>query len=154
MFSDKSNRKSKSEFKEPGSNQNRINEGTTIKGDIDSKGFFRIDGTIEGNVTTPSKVVLGRNGTINGNLTCENADIEGTLIGNLKVTSLLTLRSSAVIEGDVAVGKLIVETGAVFNATCAMKEKEKTVKELTEIKSSNPFNRINRVKKPSPEQFN
>jgi len=105
---------------DPSANQNRINEGTTITGDIISKGFFRIDGTIKGNVTTPNKVVIGKNGLIDGTLTCDNADIEGTLTGILTVKDLLALKSTAVINGEVKAGKLSVEPGANFNATCAM----------------------------------
>jgi len=105
---------------DPSANQNRINEGTHITGDIDSKGFFRIDGTIKGNVTTPNKIVIGKKGLIDGTLTCDNAEIEGTFTGNLHVKELLSLKSTAVINGEVKVGKLSVEPGATFNATCAM----------------------------------
>ncbi len=117
MFSDKKEKKIKSE---PGSAQNRINEGTQLKGDISSTGFFRIDGTIEGNVKTPSKVVLGKSGVIKGTLTCENADIEGKFEGTLLISGTLSLRSTAVIDGDVTVGKLAVEPGATLNASCVM----------------------------------
>ena len=46
MFSDK--KKANTTASEPGASQNRINEGTHINGDITSKGFFRIDGVVEG----------------------------------------------------------------------------------------------------------
>lgn len=118
MFSDKKN--ANTTGSEPGTSQNRINEGTHISGDITSNGFFRIDGFVEGTVTTPSKVVLGKNGVVKGNLSCENADIAGNFTGNLNVSKLLTLRSSANIKGEVLVGKLSVEPGAIFNATCSM----------------------------------
>ena len=74
-----STKKEKKKAQEPGAAQNRINEGTKIKGDISSPGFFRIDGHILGNVKTPSKVVLGKTGTIIGTLSCENADVEGKI---------------------------------------------------------------------------
>ena len=118
MFSDKKN--ANTTGSEPGASQNRINEGTHISGDITSNGFFRIDGFVEGTVTTPSKVVLGKNGVVKGNLSCENADIAGNFTGNLNVSKLLTLRSSANIKGEVLVGKLSVEPGAILNATCSM----------------------------------
>lgn len=148
---------------EPGTGQNRINEGTTLKGDILSKGFFRIDGTIEGNVKTPSKVVLGKTGIIDGTLTCENADIEGTFKGNLDVSGTLTLRATANIEGDVVVGKLAVEPGATFNASCAMKGSPKGNKPetgaLPEISSEGspkdqnyPFDRAQRNQKSKTTQ--
>lgn len=117
MFSDK---KEKKKVMEPSATQNRINEGTKLKGDISSTGFFRIDGTVEGNVKTPSKVVLGKLGVIIGTLSCDSADIEGRFEGNLQVSGMLTLRSTAVIDGDVVVGKLAVEPGATMNASCVM----------------------------------
>ena len=120
MFSDKKDKNAKTALSEPGASQNRINEGTHLKGDITSKGFFRIDGVIEGTITTPSKVVLGKNGSVTGNLSCENADIAGSFSGTLRVSQLLTLRSSAKIQGEVVVGKLSVEPGAMFDATCRM----------------------------------
>jgi len=137
---------------EPGSAQNRINEGTKLKGDISSTGFFRIDGMVEGNVKTPSKVVLGKTGVIIGTLTCENADIEGKFQGNLQVTGTLFLRSTAVVEGDVIVGKLAVETGATLNASCVMQDgKLKTssveIQSATDEAKFNPFDRQNRAKK-------
>ncbi len=124
MFSDK---KEKS-VENPGTGQNRINDGTIIKGDINSSGFFRIDGDIEGNVKTPSKVVIGKTGKIVGTLNCKNADIEGKIKGIINITGTLTLKSTAHIEGEVVVGKLAVEPGATFNATCLMKSVEKEVK--------------------------
>lgn len=149
MFSDK---KEKRIATEPGSAQNRINEGTKLKGDVSSTGFFRIDGTVEGNVKTPSKVVLGKTGVIIGTLTCENADIEGKFEGNLQVSGTLSLRSTAIIEGDVIVGKLAVEPGATMNASCVMQEgKPKntttTNQTPTENSKAHPFDRQQRIKK-------
>lgn len=101
--------------------QNAIAKGSTITGDIVSDGDFRIEGTINGNVKTPGKVVLGRTGIIKGTLTSANADIEGKFSGKLILSDTLTLKSTAHVEGEVEVGKLAVEPGATFNATCAMK---------------------------------
>lgn len=122
MFSDRKAKKNEKKSNlEPGANQNRINEGTHIKGDITSSGFFRIDGTIEGNIKTPSKVVVGKEGVVIGTLYCENADVEGRLEGDLNVNELLILRGTAQVDGDLIVGRLSVEPGAVLNASCVMK---------------------------------
>ena len=117
MFSEKKEKNSEN----PGTGQNRINDGTNLKGDISSNGFFRIDGTIEGTLTTPSKVVIGKTGVILGTLSCKNADVEGKIKGIIDITGTLSLKSTAYIDGDVITGKLSVEPGATFNATCTMK---------------------------------
>ena len=109
------------------SQQNLIVQGTTIVGDITSKGAFRIDGTLQGTLKTTGKVVVGKAGTIKGTLEGVNADFEGKFSGKLKLSGTLSLKSSAHIEGEVEVGKLAVEPGATFNAVCSMKG---AVKEL------------------------
>lgn len=103
------------------SQQNTIAKGTTITGDIISEGDFRIEGSIQGNIKTPGKVVVGKTGIINGTLKSANADIEGKFSGKLLLSDTLSLKSSAHVEGEVIVGKLAVEPGATFNATCSMK---------------------------------
>ncbi len=119
MFSS-DNKKTKTTM-ETTSSQNIIAQGTKIVGDITSQGPFRIDGTIEGNVKTPGKVVVGKSGYIKGTLQGENADFEGKFSGKLHLTGTLSLKSTAHIEGEVIIGKLAVEPGATFNATCSMK---------------------------------
>ncbi|RNC88200.1 MAG: polymer-forming cytoskeletal protein [Winogradskyella sp.] len=117
MFSDK---KQKSTM-DTSSQQNIIANGTKIVGDIESKGPFRIDGTVEGNLKTQGKVVIGKAGNISGTLTGVNVDIEGKFSGKLILSGTLSLKSSAQIDGEVHVSKLAVEPGATFNATCSMK---------------------------------
>ena len=101
--------------------QNIIAKGTKIVGDVASQGPFRIDGTIEGNVKTSGKVVVGKTGFIKGTLQGENADFEGKFSGKLILSGTLSLKSTAHIEGEVHTSKLAVEPGATFNATCSMK---------------------------------
>ncbi|NER09885.1 protein CcmA, bactofilin family [Muriicola jejuensis] len=120
MFSD--NKKPKA-MTETGGQPNRIEKHTKIKGDIVSEADFRIDGKLNGNLKTSGKVVIGKDGYINGKVECLNADIEGNFNGELLVSELLTLKSSALIEGTVTVAKLAVEPGATFNASCSMKGK-------------------------------
>lgn len=117
MFSDNKKPRPMTEF---GGQPNRIEKNTKIKGNITSEADFRIDGKLEGNVKTSGKVVIGKDGYINGKVECVNADIEGKFNGELAVKDLLSLKASAIIEGTVSVSKLAVEPGATFNAACTM----------------------------------
>lgn len=121
MFSD--NKRGKTGGEISSGQPNRIEKSTKIKGDITSEADFRIDGKLEGNVKTSGKVIIGRSGVIVGKVECVNAEIEGSFSGELYVSQLLSLKSSAVIDGDVTVSKLAVEPGATFNASCNMQGK-------------------------------
>lgn len=118
MFSD--NKKDKN-MVENTSGQNIIAQGTKIVGDFNSKGDFRIDGIVEGNIVTSGKVVVGKAGLVKGTLQGTDAYFEGKFSGKLSLSGTLTLKTSAHIEGEVIVGKLAVEPGANFNVTCVMK---------------------------------
>lgn len=120
MFSDNKNNKNRVSI-EPSGQPNRIGQNTKIKGDISSEGDFRIDGSLEGSVKTSGKVVIGKDGSIDGKIECVNADIEGKFSGELLVSNVLSLKATAHIEGQVNVAKLAIEPGATFNATCTMK---------------------------------
>lgn len=118
MFSD--NRKDKHSY-EGSSSQNIVASGTKIVGDLSSEGDLRIDGSVEGNLKTPGKVVVGKSGLVKGTLHGTDAYFEGKFSGKLSLSGTLTLKSSAHIEGEVVLGKLEVEPGATFNVTCVMK---------------------------------
>ncbi len=106
---------------------NRIVEGTEIIGNIISKADFRLDGKLEGNFSTPGKIVIGPTGSIKGDIVCKNADIEGKFDGVLKVQEILNVKSKASISGEVICGKLSVQPGADFSASCSMKPNVKNL---------------------------
>ncbi len=118
MFSDNKKDKPASEGL---SSQNIISQGTKIVGDFNSEGDFRIDGTIEGNIKTTGKIVVGKSGYIKGTLQGTDAYFEGRFSGKLGLSGTLTLKASAHIDGEVFVGKLATEPGAIFNVSCIMK---------------------------------
>lgn len=100
---------------------NRIVEGTTINGDIVSPADFRLDGHLIGNFQSKGKIVIGPAGSVKGDIICKNADIEGVFEGKIQVLEILNVKSKSHIKGEVICGKLSVEPGAEFSATCVMK---------------------------------
>lgn len=100
---------------------NRIVEGTKIKGDIESVADFRLDGHLIGNFVSKGKLVIGPAGSVTGDITAQNLDVEGVTEGKINVEDILNVKATATINGEVLCGKLSVEPGAKFTATCAMK---------------------------------
>ena len=100
---------------------NTIEKNTTFVGNFVSESDFRIDGTFEGSIETKGKVVIGKSGSIEGTIVCNSADIEGKFNGTIQVKDLLSVGATGSVEGDVNISKLIVESGAIFNAKSSMK---------------------------------
>ncbi len=99
---------------------NLVGTGTTIKGEISSKGDIRVDGKVIGQIRSEGKVVIGSTGVIEGDVFCKNADFSGNIKGKADISELLTLKASAVFMGDIITNKLSIEPGARFSGTCSM----------------------------------
>lgn len=103
-----------------GSPSSVIAAGTVIKGDITSHADIRIEGTLTGNVTCSAKVIIGASGLVDGDISGQQADINGKISGIIKVKDLLQLKGSCVVQGNIFAGKLQVEPSATFNGECHM----------------------------------
>ena len=109
---------------------NMIGAGTVITGDIYSKGDIRVDGTLKGSVTTEGKVVLGKEGVIEGDVVCKNADVSGILKAKITVSQLLSLKTTAKLNGDIITNKLSIEPGAAFTGSSSMGAVIKDIKDV------------------------
>lgn len=101
---------------------NMLGAGTTIKGDIQSNGDFRIDGTLIGSISSKGKIVIGETGNVDGEVNCRNADISGQVKAQISVSELLTLKATAKFAGEITTNKLSIEPGARFSGTCNMSD--------------------------------
>jgi cytoskeletal protein CcmA (bactofilin family) len=103
-----------------GGGVNTIDAHTSIQGDLKAGGDIRIDGSLTGNLICEGKLIIGPQGTVDGDVTCVNAAIEGNFIGNLTVKEMLTLQATANVKGDVKATKMAVLGGCQMNGTCTV----------------------------------
>lgn len=103
-----------------GTSATLISPGTVLQGDINSENDLRIDGTIYGNVSSSSKIVIGPTGYVEGNINGKQADIHGRVSGNIKVDDALQLRAECNVNGNLNAANLQVDPQAVFNGQCQM----------------------------------
>jgi cytoskeletal protein CcmA (bactofilin family) len=97
-----------------------ISAGTEVRGDIHSDHDLRIDGRVDGNIFSSARIVVGPQGSVNGHIESQQADVMGRVAGDIRVQDLLQLRGQCAVEGNIAAGKLQVEPTATFNGQCQM----------------------------------
>lgn len=97
-----------------------ISVGAVMNGDFESNGDIRVDGRLNGNLICNSKLFIGPKGVIEGNISGNNADILGTVKGNIKMSGQLNLQGKAIINGDINVARLQIESTVCFNGKCIM----------------------------------
>lgn len=99
---------------------NQIASSTKLVGDIQTDSDIRIDGSLKGNLSTSGRLIVGPSGTLNGEILCKSAEIEGNIEGKINVKELLSLKSTSNLKGEVTTGQLMIEPGAIFSGNCKM----------------------------------
>ena len=99
---------------------NMIGEGTVFEGTLRSESDLRISGRIVGKLQVGGKAIVAREGVVEGEMMATNAEIAGSVQGEIHIKELLILKSSARVDGNIEAARLIVEEGSVFNGKCQM----------------------------------
>ena len=99
---------------------NIISLGTKVTGEINSDGDVRIDGMLSGKIIAKGKVVVGKDGVVDGEIQCKNTDISGKVSATMVVKELTVFKATSVFTGDVNTSKISIETGARFTGNCKM----------------------------------
>jgi cytoskeletal protein CcmA (bactofilin family) len=92
-----------------------IQEDTTIVGKIRNCREIEIRGYVEGDLQAES-VVVREQGRLHGKIKAGDADVFGTLQGEVNVKNLITIRSSGSVNGNVQYGQLAMEMGGDLSA--------------------------------------
>lgn len=109
------------------SNINTLVEGTFAEGTITTQNDLRIDGTINGTINCGGKLIIGPSGNVEGDVSSQNAVIEGRFSGNLTIHEILDVRENATVMGEIRTGKLLVQNGATFTGNCDMGHRIKNI---------------------------
>jgi cytoskeletal protein CcmA (bactofilin family) len=99
-----------------------ISSGMKITGDIECAGVVKVDGRIDGSVTGARQVLLGRGGTVRGNVIADEVVIGGLVEGAILAAERLELQGSAIVNGDIETKSIIVLEGARINGVVRMGE--------------------------------
>ena len=94
-----------------------IGPGMRIQGDCETEGAVRIEGMVHGNIRAGKAVVVGKDGTVEGDIFTQDAVISGTVKGTLRAESRLEIQSSSRITGEILAGRMQLEEGAMLNGT-------------------------------------
>lgn len=116
----KQNRKDMAKLEIQSSGVNIICDGASIKGDIIANNDLRIDGTINGNIVTSGRVVVGEQGSITGDIKCNTFEIFGLVKGCVEAEDSVCMKGDAKFYGDVTTKHLSIEPSVLFSGFCKM----------------------------------
>jgi len=101
-----------------------IGKNTFFKGSIESKGIIRLDGEMEGDISTQGNVIIGEGGSAKIDVKAKNVAIAGRLEGNIEAEGKTEIKSTGTLIGNVKTYALAIDDGAVYSGNCEMKRKD------------------------------
>lgn len=101
-----------------GINTTVISPGSRLDGNFQCSENVRFDGQLLGDLSCEKKLVIGKDGKVEGSIKAREAVIMGKVQGNISISGALHLDKHAVIRGNITAGVLSIEDGAVYDGSC------------------------------------
>jgi cytoskeletal protein CcmA (bactofilin family) len=94
-----------------------IASGTKIEGDLETDGVIRIEGRVEGCIRAARQVLVGRQGSVLGDISTREAVIGGKVEGTITASERLEVQSTSLIIGDINTRAIAVIEGGKINGS-------------------------------------
>ena len=98
-----------------------VGQGTTVKGDIASKGTVRIEGNVHGRIHSEDTVVVQETGKVKAEIVAGQVVISGEVEGNVFAHDRLEITARGRLIGDITAPKVSIAEGVLFEGKCTMK---------------------------------
>ncbi|MBL7663108.1 polymer-forming cytoskeletal protein [bacterium] len=95
-----------------------IGTGTVIEGKLSFDSPVRVEGTLHGEVTSPSALIVGSHGIVDAKVRVGTLIVLGTVTGDIQVEDLIEIRRGGRLDADITVKRLVIEDGGAFNGYC------------------------------------
>jgi len=97
-----------------GQGQSFLGRTIQIKGEISSNEHLTVEGKVIGNIASSSRLTIGRDGLVNGEINAQAVRIDGKAEGSIIAKQKLEISSAGAFTGNLKSDKLVVEEGAIF----------------------------------------
>jgi len=103
-----------------------IGKSVLIKGELSGSEDLYLDGEVEGNILLKDhNLTIGPNGRVRANIQAKDVVVHGKVDGNVSGTDRVELKRSAVLTGDIATQRIVIEDGAFFKGAIDIKKEGK-----------------------------
>lgn len=92
-----------------------IGKSVVVKGELSGSEDLYLDGEVEGSIELRDhNLTIGPNGHVRADINAKEIVVHGKVDGNISGSDRVELRKSAVLVGDIATQRIVIEDGAYF----------------------------------------
>lgn len=115
-----------------------IGSGMRIVGDIESNGVIKVEGIVDGAVRGARQLLLGKGGTIHGDIHAVDAILGGVVVGTVIASERVEIQGTSSVEGDIHTKSMVVLEGGMINGTVKMGEQPKPPRPSAHVDEQEP----------------
>jgi cytoskeletal protein CcmA (bactofilin family) len=106
---------------EPRSEQHAyLDSGSKISGKLSFEGPIRIDGSVDGEITSKDSLTIGESAVVTAQIRAATVIVAGKVSGDIIASQRIEIRPSAKMLGNLTSPLLVVHEGALFEGHCSM----------------------------------
>ena len=98
-----------------------IGQGTTVIGELKSKGTIRIEGVVSGRIHSEDAIIVQETGRVKADLYAGQVTIAGEVEGNIFAQDRLEIATNGKLIGDIVAPRVSIAEGVLFEGKCTMK---------------------------------
>jgi cytoskeletal protein CcmA (bactofilin family) len=97
-----------------------VGAGMLVRGDLESNGVVKVEGTVEGHVRAHSQVLVAKGGAVHGDIETTEAVVGGTVSGAIRAGERVEVQAGASVDGDITTRRISVAEGGSLNGLIRM----------------------------------
>jgi cytoskeletal protein CcmA (bactofilin family) len=102
-----------------------IGPNTRVKGNIETGGFTRVDGSITGNVKAQGRVVIGETARMKSNVSGTSITVGGVVCGNIIASEQIIILSTGLVLGNIITRRIQADEGCLIHGKVSVCPDEK-----------------------------
>jgi cytoskeletal protein CcmA (bactofilin family) len=102
-----------------------IKQGTEVTGELSTSDDIRIDGKFFGDIETKGKLVISKQGYVEGNVRGADILINGKAKGDFQVDNNFHLSPEGIFAGSVETRFINISETSIFDGTCVISQNKK-----------------------------
>lgn len=97
-----------------------VDRGSHLQGELKFDTSFRVEGRVDGTVTSHGSLIIGEAGEVEGEIRAGEVFVAGTVRGTIQAERRVQIAPGGKVYADLLTPALVIENGAHFEGRCTM----------------------------------
>ena len=105
-----------------------VGDGAHFSGNLELSGLLRLDGDFNGIIKNNDRILIGKNGRVQGTAYADTIIIGGVFKGEIYASEKVVILSSGIVLGHIYSSRIVIEEGAFWDGKSIVTLQEREIK--------------------------